>query len=287
MRYRDASSFKTALTAHLRKQHPDEDVGRLLKRAMMERFLVRIAEALPDRALLKGGYAMELRLERARATQDLDLAMRDLAADEVVDALRDAGELELDDHLAFRVQETAAVMPQAAPHGGSRLSVVPLLGGKPFQPFPLDVGVGDAMPGTPEVLRGGLDLSFAGLATLDMPSVPVEVHLAEKLHALSFRWKGDRINTRVKDLVDVMLLMNAGLPAANVLRHALTVTFERRGTHDIPARFELPLDSWAGEYLRLARNLNLERYAPTVLDADEHLHELLNRIVEDETRNDR
>lgn len=155
MRYGDATAFKAALTAHLRKQHPDEEIGRLLKRAMMERFLVRIAQALPDHALLKGGYAMELRLERARATQDLDLAMRDLAADDAIEALRDAGELELDDHLVYLVQETTAVMPQAAPYGGSRLSVVPLLGGRTFQPFPLDVGVGDAMPQTPDVLRGG------------------------------------------------------------------------------------------------------------------------------------
>lgn len=287
MRYRDASAFKAALTAHLRKQYPDEDVGRLLKRAMMERFLAHIAETLPDRALLKGGYAMELRLERARATQDLDLAMRDLATDEVTEALRDAGELDVDDHLTFRVQETTAVMPQAAPYGGSRLSVVPLLGGRPFQPFPLDVGVGDAMSGTPDMLPGGLDLSFAGLSTLEVPSVPMEVHLAEKLHALSFRWEGDRINTSVKDLVDVMLLMNAGLSAASVLRHAVIATFERRGTHDVPAQFELPLEPWAGEYRRLARELDLERYAPTVRDANERLHEWLNSITEDDARNDR
>lgn len=116
--------------------------------------------------------------------------------------------------------------------------------------------------------------------------MPVEVHLAEKLHALPFRWEGGRINTRVKDLVDVMLLKNAGLPAANVVRHALMATFERRGTHDVPARVALPLDRWAGEYLRLARELHMERYAPTVLDANEQLHELLNWMVDDEGRND-
>lgn len=47
MRYKDAPAFRAALTAHLRKQYPDEEVGRLLKRAMMERFLVRIAESSP------------------------------------------------------------------------------------------------------------------------------------------------------------------------------------------------------------------------------------------------
>jgi hypothetical protein len=100
VRYKDGAAFKAALTIHVRKQYPNEDVGRLLKRAMMERFLARVTEALPKQILLKGGYAMELRLERARATQDLDLTVRNLAADEILEALRDAGEIDLGDHLA-------------------------------------------------------------------------------------------------------------------------------------------------------------------------------------------
>ena len=87
MRYEDAAAFRAALAANLRNQYPDKDLNRLQKRAMMERFLARTSTALPDQAILKGGYALELRLHQARTTQDLDLSIRDLPANEVVEAL--------------------------------------------------------------------------------------------------------------------------------------------------------------------------------------------------------
>ena len=63
VRYHDTIAFRQALTDRLRRQYPDQAVGRLQKRAVMERFLDRVAEALPDNARLKGGYALELRLK--------------------------------------------------------------------------------------------------------------------------------------------------------------------------------------------------------------------------------
>src|SRR5690554_7339783 len=114
MRYEDAAAFRAALAANLRNQQPGKDLDRLLKRAMMERFLARTATALPNQALLKGGYALELRLRKARATQDLDIAIRGLTGNQAVEALRDAGELDLGDHLVFRIETTTAAMPQGA-----------------------------------------------------------------------------------------------------------------------------------------------------------------------------
>ena len=67
MRYEDAAAFRAALADNLRDQHPDKDLSRLLKRTMMERFLARTSAALPQQAILKGGYALELRLHQARA----------------------------------------------------------------------------------------------------------------------------------------------------------------------------------------------------------------------------
>lgn len=55
MRYKDATAFRAALSANLRNQYPGESINRLLKRAMMERFLARTTVALTDQAVLKGG----------------------------------------------------------------------------------------------------------------------------------------------------------------------------------------------------------------------------------------
>lgn len=278
MRYEDAAAFKAALTANLRNQHPDKDLSRLLKRTMMERFLARTATALPDQAILKGGYALELRLQQARTTQDLDLAIRGLPANEVVEALRDAGEIDLGDHLSFRIETTTSRMPQGAALGGDRLTVVPFLGGKRFQPFPLDVGLGDAVPDRTDLLKGGIDLTFAGLPVLETPALPVEVHLAEKLHALSLPRPAGRLNTRVKDLVDVILLQRRGLPPIDALRSAATATFARRATHTLPVAIYVPLDAWEVEYQRFAITLDLTTYAPTVHDAATSLNRLVKAL---------
>ncbi|MFA5551427.1 MAG: nucleotidyl transferase AbiEii/AbiGii toxin family protein [Trueperaceae bacterium] len=281
MRYEDAAAFRAALAANLRNQHPDKDLNRLLKRTVMERFLARTSTALPQQAILKGGYALELRLHQARATQDLDLSIRGVPDHEVADALRDAGEIDLGDHLSFRIETTTARMPQGAPLGGERLTVVPLLGGKRFQPFPLDVGLGDVVPDRTDLLKGGIDLSFAGLPALETPAIPLEVHLAEKLHALSLPRPAGRLNTRVKDLVDVMLLQRRGLPPKNALRDAAEATFARRATHALPTAIDVPTEAWELEYQRFATALDLTSYAPTVHDAAVSLNRLVEALRED------
>lgn len=280
MKYASGDDFRKALSDTLKRRYPDLNVDSLFKRVAMERFLARIAVHFGERALLKGGYALELRLARARSTKDLDLALLEIAAGEALEALRDAGELDLGDYFHYRIERNRRGTPQGAPEGGERLTVVPELGGRPFRPFPLDVGVGDALPTGHDRLRGGIDLAFAGLAPLEVPAVPVEVHLAEKLHALSFPRPDGRVNTRVKDLVDVMLLIEEGLPRLELLRTAVAATFERRGSHPLPERFELPLEVWLGEYERFASELGIEGRARTIEEADEELHGLLTSLEE-------
>jgi hypothetical protein len=278
VRYRDAIAFRQALADRLRHQYPDQTVGRLQKRAVMERFLVRVVEALPERARLKGGYALELRLDRARATHDIDLALRDVPRANVLEALRDAAELDLDDHLAFRLEATNRGTPRGAPDGGERIMVVPELGGQRFMPFPIDVGIGDADHGPADVLRGGIDLAFAGLAVLEVPAVSVPVHVAEKLHALSFPRADGRENSRVKDLLDVVLLQELAFADVAAVRTAVEATFAKRATHAFPKRIVVPEQSWAAEYRRLAKDVGLEPDVATVDRAVASLDRLVERI---------
>jgi hypothetical protein len=119
--------------------------------------------------------------------------------------------------------------------------------------------------------------SFAGLPPLEMPAVPLEVHLAEKLHALSVPRVMGRENSRVKDLVDVMLLHDHAARDVTRLRAAVVATFERRDTHAMPERFSLPLRAWRRPYRRFAAALAIEE-AATVYAADERLHEVWRAI---------
>lgn len=72
--YATPLAFKAALEARLRERAVAQ--GRSLNRVrqllVMERFLARVFPTV-GLAVLKGGLVMELRLDRARATKDVDL----------------------------------------------------------------------------------------------------------------------------------------------------------------------------------------------------------------------
>lgn len=67
--------FKEALEARLRRRAHDtgQDQNRFRMRLVMDRFAVRVTQEYGDDVVLKGGLVLELRLDRARSTKDLDL----------------------------------------------------------------------------------------------------------------------------------------------------------------------------------------------------------------------
>lgn len=69
-----------------------------------DRLLSRLVAVAADRWLLKGGFALDLRLtERARATKDTDLDWRD-RDDELLDTLLAAADHDVGDFFTFRIE---------------------------------------------------------------------------------------------------------------------------------------------------------------------------------------
>ncbi|MBA3613311.1 MAG: nucleotidyl transferase AbiEii/AbiGii toxin family protein [Nitrospirales bacterium] len=78
MRYHTSTAFRQALEERLRQheRQTGEPLVRLRKRITFERFMVRLQEKENSPWVLKGGFALELRLgEQARMTKDLDLGV--------------------------------------------------------------------------------------------------------------------------------------------------------------------------------------------------------------------
>lgn len=105
--YRTPAAMKAALWSRLKRDSASS--GRSFNRALnillMERFLARVLAVAPDRAIvLKGGLALELRLARARTTKDIDLRYSGESR-QVLLILQRAGRMELDDFLAYEVEE--------------------------------------------------------------------------------------------------------------------------------------------------------------------------------------
>jgi hypothetical protein len=97
-------------------------------------------------------------------------------------------------------------------------------------------------------------LAFAGLPARSIEAVDRRQHFAEKLHALT-RDYGDRPNTRIKDLVDLVLLIESPLAADSLLIATVRHVFTVRATHPVPTRIEPPPASWEMLYPDIARGL--------------------------------
>jgi hypothetical protein len=93
-------------------------------------------------------------------------------------------------------------------------------------------------------------LEFAGIAPPRLRVLPIETHIAEKLHA--YTMPRDRPNTRVKDLPDLALLGTIRpLDRARVWE-AIQRTFGSRRVHPVPARLPPPPEAWTAPYARMA-----------------------------------
>lgn len=270
-RYQTARAFRVALEDRLKQMAKIKgvDLMRLRRQVAFDRLLARLfAEADPP-WLLKGGYTFELRLGSglARATRDLDLSIPKLSRlvnedatstllpSIIRESLQDASEHDLQDGFVFRFGEPMVDL-NAAPSGGARYPVEARLDTRAFATFHLDVGVGDAVIAPPEWLTGQDMLNFAGIPPVRAAALSREQQFAEKLHAYTLP-RGERINTRVKDLLDLTLLITLGLPDRESVRQALYATFDRRRTHIFPINLDPPPVLWRIPYAALAAECHL------------------------------
>jgi hypothetical protein len=177
--YETPQAFRAALEARLTSlaQNRGIDLQRLRRHVAFERLLARLFAEDDPPWLLKGGYALELRLEgRARSTLDLDLSVPDSdclqlmakadgdvsCAQAVYDQLQVAAGQNLHDGFEFLVDRPREGHT-GAPLGGFRCSVDARLAGRTFARFHLDIGLGDAVLQRPDWMEGSRLLSFAGI----------------------------------------------------------------------------------------------------------------------------
>ncbi len=262
MKYASAQALRDALEARLlERSRQGQNITRLRKQVAFERLLVRLQEIAPDAWLLKGGFALELRLaDRARATRDIDLDWQ--VGEEIATvALIDAARLDLDDYFEFRLQRSD--LPGDVGGRGQRWRATARLAGRTFEEVLIDVGFAVEPLLAPELVALPSLLAFAGVESVRVPAAALEQHVAEKLHAYTRRYARDRPSSRTKDLVDVVLIAGMARIDARRLDDSIQRLFEMRGTHAPPATVPGPPRAWAGPYAALAENLGL----PQELDA--------------------
>lgn len=258
-KYDTPAGFKAALEQRLRNLSASG--GAFARRRQMlvfDRFLARVDRVLGNAAMLKGGLALEVRLEHARTTRDVDLRFVG-SPESALEKLQEAGRLDLGDFMRFEIQpdtQQPTIQLPGEKYSGFRYRAECKLAGQLYgQRFGVDVAFADPVLGQPDVVVADDMLAFAGVEPPTLRLYPVETHLAEKLHAYTI--PRDRPNSRIKDLPDLALLGTIRLLEASRLSRAFAQTFDFRKTHALPEALPSPPPSWATAYARLAEEDDL------------------------------
>jgi hypothetical protein len=261
--YATAEAFRRALEERLKRAALTNrvDPNRVRRQVSFDRLLARLFREEAAPWVLKGGYALELRFKAARSTVDIDLTVQRVAASVggdqnrvVQEMLQRAADAPLGDWFEFVVGPPAMDLT-APPYGGARYPVEARMDDRIFARFHLDAGIGDVVMQPLETIVCRDWLGFAGIESSQVRMIAREQQFAEKIHAYTL--PRNAANSRVKDLVDMALLIEwGGLDKQRILE-ALRLTFERRGTHDLPASLVPPPDDWQIPFQALAEECGL------------------------------
>lgn len=266
-KYQTPKAFRQALEEKIKtvSKEMQMDLQRVRRTIAFDRFLCRMFFDPKVQWFLKGGYAMELRLETARATRDMDFTLGkeltnqfgfDYEENQILGLLQKAIAVDLEDYFVFKVGNSMHDL-ENAPYGGSRYPVHSMVDNRTFVKFHIDVSIGDHTYGSYEYLEGQDWLAFAGISTQKFLSISAEQQFAEKLHAYTVP-RGNRPNSRVRDLIDIVLLIDKGKIEYKKLTECISATFKRRKTHAMPDNLQEPPDFWKESFTKMAKECQID-----------------------------
>lgn len=243
------------------------DANRLRRSVAFQRLLARLAR---HGLVLKGGFCLEIRLGGlARTTKDVDVVGR-LAlttdGEELREALEDLLAESLGDGFSFVVRQPRRLPGPDEDTTAWRIRIEALLASTAFEVVTLDVvGQVEEIDGATELLVVPPPLTLPGCDSVCITAVDVFQHAAEKLHAYGRSYAGDRPSSRDKDLVDLVLLLDADLldDRARLGRRLVLVHGLRDGVPP-PGELNPPPESWRIPYAAKAREIGL-----SVVDLDD------------------
>lgn len=212
------------------------DFNQVLVRFALERILYRLSQSEhADHYLLKGALLFTLWYDMPhRTTRDADLlgfGASDLESE--AQTFRDIASVAVDDGIVFDPDSVAAEeIRKDAGYAGARILISGELA-KARCKTQIDIGFGDAV--TPGPVDATYPVLLADLPAPRLRTYPVYTVVAEKLHAIALL---GMTNSRLKDYLDLSVLLDREALDTDLLAQAIKATFERRGMA-VPA--ELPV----------------------------------------------
>lgn len=203
------------------------DFNQVLVRFALERILYRLSQSQhADRFLLKGALLFTLWYDMPhRATRDADLlgfGASDL--DSITQTFRDIASVVVDDGIVFdSISVIAEEIRKDAGYAGVRILISGELA-KARCKTQIDIGFGDAV--TPGPIDEVYPVLLGDLPAPRLRTYPVYTVVAEKLHAIALL---GMTNSRLKDYLDLSVLLEREALDIDLLAQAIRATFERRG----------------------------------------------------------
>jgi predicted nucleotidyltransferase component of viral defense system len=262
-KYSSPAAMRTALEERINRtaRETNQDIQWLRRQVAFDRFLARVfSSQQASRFVLKGGYALELRLHKARTTKDIDICINDrkgIKADDkdgLLKIVQRAVAIDLGDFFEYIVGESILDLENAI-YGGYRYPIECRMAGRRFAQFNIDIAAGDVWLDTHEELSGNQWLDFAGISSPKIPAISAEQQFAEKIHSYSLPRQTP--NSRTKDLVDLVLLIEKCSLDVPRLRDAIEKTFKRRKTHEIPKELANPPETWKERFKKMAEECGI------------------------------
>lgn len=203
------------------------DFNQVLVRFALERILYRLSQSEhADHFLLKGALLFTLWYDMPhRTTRDADLlgfGASDLES--VAQTFRDIASVAVDDGIVFDPDSVAAEeIRKDAGYAGARIFISGELARARCK-TQIDIGFGDSV--TPGPVDATYPVLLADLPAPRLRAYPVYTVVAEKLHAIALL---GMTNSRLKDYLDLSVLLDRETLDTDLLAQAIKATFERRG----------------------------------------------------------
>lgn len=263
-RYTTPAALDRAVAERVRQRYPPGEVAARRNEVAYRRLVARLFALSPDGWVLRGGYAMILRLDPNRTSNDIDVAYVHAAGEHAV-ALRElerAMQLDLVDFFAFEVVRVGEATPERA----RRITVRCRLGAREFATFRVDLAAPEADVPTERLVELP---PLVGVDQVD-ETPPVLViawaqQIAEKTCAMFESHEGAH-SSRARDLADISLIaQQIDEVDGDTLIDAVRSEEERRRTRSLPAGLPARLmltpeqeDEWRSIFPNATRNAPIQ-----------------------------
>lgn len=203
------------------------DFNAILIRYGLERLLYRIGESkYSNQFLLKGALLFNLWYDMPyRPTNDIDLlGFGDNDLEYIKQTFREISSITSEDGMNFLAETvTADLIKKEGGYTGARVELFGELA-KARIKIQIDIGYGDAV--TPGPIDANYPVLICDLPAPKIRTYPIYTVIAEKLHAIALLGMA---NSRLKDYLDLYVLLNNEQLDNQVLSKAIHATFTRRG----------------------------------------------------------